>query len=174
MKSYYYLDYLHREINLEEEDIQAIPESGRADETCAAIAEKLYVQQQFQADSFKVLKDTVCRLCGSPTIHSRHDALMYIVWIAALDIKERRNMRHTEADIKITSDDGFVWLLVPAEKARKLWQTEVFSLYRLYSDDSEVAIETEQDLEDTLTKGYRIGIEVGFIPTMEYVGRLLK
>ena len=32
MKSYYYMDCLHREIFLEEEDIQAVPESGRADE----------------------------------------------------------------------------------------------------------------------------------------------
>ena len=42
MKSYYYLDYLHREIFLEEEDIQAVPESGRADDACSAIAEKPY------------------------------------------------------------------------------------------------------------------------------------
>ena len=43
MKSYYYMDCLHREIFLEEEDIQAVPESGRADEACSAIAEKPYV-----------------------------------------------------------------------------------------------------------------------------------
>ena len=42
MKSYYYLDYLHREIFLEEEDIQTVPESGRADDACSAIAEKPY------------------------------------------------------------------------------------------------------------------------------------
>jgi len=29
MRTYYYLDYLHREIFLEEEDIQAVPASGR-------------------------------------------------------------------------------------------------------------------------------------------------
>ena len=38
MKSYYYMDCLHREIFLEEEDIQAVPESGRADKACSAIA----------------------------------------------------------------------------------------------------------------------------------------
>ena len=43
MKSYYYMDCLHREIFLEEEDIQAVPESGRADEVCSAIAGKPYV-----------------------------------------------------------------------------------------------------------------------------------
>ena len=46
MKSYYYLDYLHREIFLEEEDIQTVPESGRADDACSAIAEKPYVVEQ--------------------------------------------------------------------------------------------------------------------------------
>jgi len=51
MKSYYYLDYLHREIFLEEEDIQTVPESGRADDACSAIAEKPYVVEQFMADS---------------------------------------------------------------------------------------------------------------------------
>ncbi len=92
MKSYYYLDYLHKEVFLEEEDIQAVPESGCADEACAVIADKMYVTQQFQADSFKDLKDAVCALCDSPQIRSRHDALMYIVWMVALNIKEERNM----------------------------------------------------------------------------------
>ncbi len=92
MKSYYYLEYLHKEVFLEEEDIQAVPESGCADEACAVIAEKMYVKQQFQVDSFKVLKDAVCALCDSPQIRSRHDALMYIVWMVALNIKEERSM----------------------------------------------------------------------------------
>ncbi len=92
MKSYYYLEYLHKEVFLEEEDIQAVPESGCADEACAVIAEKMYVKQQFQVDSFKVLKDAVCALCDSPPIRSRHDALMYIVWMVALNIKEERSM----------------------------------------------------------------------------------
>ncbi len=92
MKSYYYLDYLHREVFLEEEDIQAVPESGRADDACDAIADKMYVMQQFQADSFRALKDAVCALCDSPQIRSRHDALMYIVWVVALSIKEERDI----------------------------------------------------------------------------------
>lgn len=68
MKSYYYLDYLHREIFLEEEDIQTVPESGRADDACSAIAEKPYVVEQFMADSFRTLKDVASRLCDSPDI----------------------------------------------------------------------------------------------------------
>lgn len=74
MKSYYYLDYLHREIFLEEEDIQTVPESGRADDACSAIAEKPYVVEQFMADSFRTLKDVASRLCDSPDIKSRHES----------------------------------------------------------------------------------------------------
>ena len=133
MKSYYYLDYLHREIFLEEEDIQTVPESGRADDACSAIAEKPYVVEQFMADSFRTLKDVASRLCDSPDIKSRHDALMYIVWRVALDIKEWRTLSHSEAAVKVTREDGFVWLLVSAENARKLWEADVFSLYRLYA-----------------------------------------
>ena len=120
MKSYYYLDYLHREIFLEEEDIQTVPESGRADDACSAIAEKPYVVEQFMADSFRTLKDVASRLCDSPDIKSRHDALMYIVWRVALDIKEWRTLSHSEAAVKVTREDGFVWLLVSAENAHRV------------------------------------------------------
>ena len=71
MKSYYYMDCLHREIFLEEEDIQAVPESGRADEACSAIAGKPYVVEQFMADSFRTLKDAASHLCDSPDVKSR-------------------------------------------------------------------------------------------------------
>lgn len=174
MRTYYYLDYLHREIFLEEEDIQAVPESGRADEACAAIAEKTYVEEQFRADSFRTLKEAVSRLCDTPDIRSRHDALMYIVWMAASDIKEKRGMRHGEAEIKITRDDGFVWLLVPADKAFALWEAGVFPLYRLYADDSESLIESDEDMRAALEDGCRIGIEVGFISTMGYAARMAE
>ncbi len=92
MKSYYYLDYLHREVFLEEEDIQSVPESGSADEACNAIAGNTYVKRQFQADSFMDLKKVVCALCDSPQIRSRHEALIYLVWVVALSIKEERSM----------------------------------------------------------------------------------
>lgn len=174
MRSYYYLDYLHREIFLEEEDIQAVPESGWADDACAAIAEKTYVAEQFRTDSFPTLKAVVSSLCDTPDIRSRHDALMYIVWIAASDIKERRSMRHGEAEIKITRDDGFVWLLVPTDKALALWKAAVFPLYRLYADDSESLIENDGEMQAALESGCRIGIEVGFVSTMRYAAQMVE
>lgn len=174
MRSYYYLDYLHREIFLEEEDIQAVPESGRAEEICSTIARKRYIVGQFSADSFQVLKDVVSRLCDDPDIENRHDALMYIVWLAALDIKERRAMRHAEAAVRITRDDGFVWLVVPPDKARELWKADAFTLYRLYPDDTESQIDSTAYLNETIDMGYGIGIEVGFISTMEHAARMLR
>ena len=42
---------------------------------------------------------------------------MYIVWRVALDIKEWRTLSHSEAAVKVTREDGFVWLLVSAENA---------------------------------------------------------
>jgi hypothetical protein len=68
------------------------------------------------------------------------------------------NVNHTK-----TCTDGFVWLLITPEQARKLWETDVFTLYRLYDDDTEAEIESEEDLEETIEHGYQIGIEVEFI-----------
>lgn len=62
-----------------------------------------------------------------------------------------------------TNADGFVWLVVDNEQARKLYKADVISLYTLYNDDSEAMIEGEEGLEETIRKGLPIGIEVGFL-----------
>lgn len=62
-----------------------------------------------------------------------------------------------------TCSDGFVWLLITHDQARRLWEVDVFTLYRLYDDDAEAEIESEKDLERTIERGCQIGIEVGFI-----------
>lgn len=85
---YYYLDYLYKEIGLKEADIQAVPSMGCADYACDKIARKEYIIEQFADVSFENLKYAVCCLCDNPEVESRHDALMYLVWIAALSIKE--------------------------------------------------------------------------------------
>lgn len=167
MRTYYYLNYLHREIFLEEDDIQAVPESGRADDACAAIAEKTYVAEQFRADSFQTLKEAVSRLCDTPDIRNRHDALMYIVWMAATTIKEERFSRHSSAGTKVLPD-GFVWVIVPPDKIRDQWKTGTFALYRLYDDGSEAMIEDDTFLEETIAGGYPVGIEVDYAQAMAY------
>lgn len=62
-----------------------------------------------------------------------------------------------------TNADGFVWLVVDHEQARKLYKADAISLYTLYNDDSEAMIEGEEGLEETIRKGLPIGIEVGFL-----------
>lgn len=163
----YYLDYLHREVTLDEEDIQAVPESGHADEACSRIAEKTYVKEQFTPVPSGELEDAVRKLCDSPDIQNRHDALTYIVWLAASGIKEERFARHLPAGTKVLPD-GFVWLLVPPERIRGQWKTGTFTLYRLYSDGSEAMIEDDRFLEETIDGGYQVGIEVGYAPVMDY------
>lgn len=84
----YYMDYLYMEVFLLDEDFEIVPESGVADNSCSLIADKPYIKKQFEDISFENLKDAVCNLCDNPEIKTRHDAIMYIVWIAALSIKE--------------------------------------------------------------------------------------
>lgn len=59
--------------------------------------------------------------------------------------------------------DGFVWLVVDHEQARKLYKADAISLYTLYNDESEALIESEEKLEETIEKGLQTGIEVGFL-----------
>lgn len=169
----YNLDYLHRDISLKEEDIQAVPESGRADEACAAIADKEYIKKQFRDVSFAELKNAAQAMFDNPEIRSRKDALMFFIWFAVLNIKEQRYKYHGECKTKVCAD-GFVWLLVPGKRALELFNAEVFTLCRLYPDDSESEIETLQDLEETIERGYQIGIGVGFLSTMAFAARMRR
>ena len=64
--------------------------------------------------------------------------------------------------IKVTKRDSFVWLLV-SEKAKDIYNSGLFALYILYDDESESLIEEYQQLDDALSNGLNIGIEVGFL-----------
>lgn len=165
MRTYYHMDCLNCEIFLEEEDIQAVPESGRADEACAFIADKAYIKKQFRDIPFVRLRKAAATIFDNPDIPDRKTAIMFFIWHAALCIKEQRYERHGERRTK-TCADGFVWLLVSHEQARKLWKADAIPLYRLYEDDSESLIETEEGLEETINGNYPIGIEVEFIPVL--------
>lgn len=62
-----------------------------------------------------------------------------------------------------TCADGFVWLVVDHEQARKLYKADAISLYTLYNDGAEALIESEEKLEESIEKGLQTGIEVGFL-----------
>lgn len=85
---YYYLDYLHKEVGLTRKDIESVPESGSADDACSVIADKKYVQKQLAEISDEQLFKAVKNLCDDPELPTRKDAVMYIVWMVALSIKE--------------------------------------------------------------------------------------
>ena len=63
-----------------------------------------------------------------------------------------------------TTQDGFVWKLITAEEARKIWDVELFEIYKLYDDDSEGLIESEERLLEEITGGAKLAIEVGKLP----------
>ena len=86
--NYYYLDYLHKEVGLTRKDVDSVPESGRADDACSVIADKKYVQKQLAEVSDEQLFKAVKSLCDDPELPTRKDAIMYIVWMVALSIKE--------------------------------------------------------------------------------------
>ena len=60
--------------------------------------------------------------------------------------------------------DGFIFMKVN-DKAKEIWNSGLFELYAVYSDDnSESLIETFEDLDMYLSNGMDVCIEVGFIP----------
>lgn len=62
--------------------------------------------------------------------------------------------------MKITKDN-YVWLLV-TDKAKEVFQSGLFELCVLYDDDSEVLVESIDQLFDALEDGLDIGISVGY------------
>ena len=72
--------------------------------------------------------------------------------------------------IHITKDN-FVWLDITNKmkkahneiKRWEIWQGN--EIYALHDDDSESLIESQEELEEAINLGLKIGIEVGHLPT---------
>jgi hypothetical protein len=65
---------------------------------------------------------------------------------------------------EIINTDGFIFMKVN-DKAKEIWNSGLFDLYVVYSDDnSESLIETFEDLDMYLSNKMDVCIEVGFIP----------
>jgi hypothetical protein len=58
--------------------------------------------------------------------------------------------------------DSFVWLIV-TDKAEKILQSGLFSLYVLYDNGSESLVDGMFDINFALMHGLEIGIEVGHL-----------
>lgn len=60
--------------------------------------------------------------------------------------------------------EGFAWLIV-TDKAKEIFNADLFQIYTLHDDGTESLIETFEDLNKSLENGLDIGIEVGHIET---------
>ncbi len=58
-------------------------------------------------------------------------------------------------------NDGFVYKLVNEEKAKQIFELNLFDLYIIWDDDSETLIDDLMLLNEVLERGYEIGIPVG-------------
>lgn len=95
---YDYLDYLHMEIGLKPEDIAEVPLAGCADVACSEIADKQYVIDQLAEVSDAKLFRAVGSLCDEPELNTRKDAIEYIVWLVACNIKEGEEWSEEHGD----------------------------------------------------------------------------
>lgn len=62
----------------------------------------------------------------------------------------------------IITADGFIFMKVN-DKAKEIFNSGLFELYVVYSDETESLIETFEDLDMHLSNGMDVCIEVGFI-----------
>lgn len=65
---------------------------------------------------------------------------------------------------RIWQSDNFIFMDV-TDKAKEIYNSGLFQLYALHGDNTESAIESDEDLNAHLENGISIGIEVGFLPT---------
>ena len=61
--------------------------------------------------------------------------------------------------LKITKEDRFVWKVIDANYAIKLYNLNIEPIYRLYEDDSESLVENVSEI----TEDGVYGIEIGFL-----------
>ena len=67
--------------------------------------------------------------------------------------------------LKITKDDEFVWKVINADYARKIYDLNIEPIYRLYEDDSESLVEDVSEI----TEDGVYGIEIGFLKDIKYM-----
>ena len=68
-------------------------------------------------------------------------------------------------NLKITKDDEFVWKVINADYARKIYYLNIEPIYRLYEDDSESLVE---DVSEISEDGV-YGIEIGFLKDIKFM-----
>ena len=61
----------------------------------------------------------------------------------------------------LQTDDGFLWGAV-TDKAVDMWELKLAPLFILHDDGSESLVETVSDIEQALSNGLQIAIELGY------------
>lgn len=67
--------------------------------------------------------------------------------------------------------DGFVWVVI-TDKAKEVFSSGLFSVYKLHNDDSESLCESYADINDALEYGLELAIEGGWLPDENPSGSL--
>lgn len=73
-------------------------------------------------------------------------------------------------NLKITKDDEFVWKVINADYARKMYNLNIEPIYRLYEDDSESLVEDALEI----TEDGVYGIEIGFLKDIKSLAYISK
>lgn len=73
-------------------------------------------------------------------------------------------------NLKITKDDEFVWKVINADYARKIYDLNIEPIYRLYEDDSESLVEDVSEI----TEDGVYGIEIGFLKDIKFMAYISK
>ena len=73
-------------------------------------------------------------------------------------------------NLKITKDDEFVWKVINADHARKMYDLNIEPIYRLYEDDSESLVEDVLEI----TEDGVYGIEIGFLKDIKFMTYISK
>lgn len=68
-------------------------------------------------------------------------------------------------NLKITKDDEFVWKVINADYARKMYNLNIEPIYKLYEDDSESLVENISEI----TEDGVYGIEIGFLKDIKFM-----
>lgn len=66
---------------------------------------------------------------------------------------------------EIQETDGFIFATIDGLQAKMRLKNQE-SVFRLHSDYTESLIEDENDINDTLRDGEKLGVEIGFKPSL--------
>ena len=80
---------------------------------------------------------------------------------------QKPDLEPAKGDNVVVTDDGFVWMVISKDEAYRLFDLEEREIYRLYDDNSDAIIESEDQID---THEGRFAIEVGKVDDIKKEG----